>query len=213
MSNHNVTFTLHDAQKIIIELANPVQKLDCCTEAPIVFLQDSKKVILSTDSVQNNMTILKNILEKALSNKLQLHTSIKEDIGYLYNQYSDFLCNKKSKVQDNFGYTKLEGTDIWAGNKYNLWNSDVISWIYNDADGSIIFELTPAYPENFYYTKLKPQTIPYQEWIKGYKPYLIEKIPHNIAQQWLDQANAILKQIDKNIKRLIKESEEKEKNL
>lgn len=206
MNDHNVTFTLNDTEKIVIELENSIEDLDCCTEAPIVFLHDSKKVILSTNSVQNNMTILKNLLIKALSNKLQLHKSIQEDIGYLYNQYSDYLCNEKSQVQDTFGYTKLEGRDIWAGNKYNLWNSDITSWIYNDVDGSIIFELTPAYPENFYYTK--SQTIPYQEWIKSYKPYLIEKIPHDVAQQWLDQANALLKQIDKNIKKLTKESED-----
>lgn len=211
MSKYNIIFKLNDIEKIIIEPENPIEELDCCYEAQIIFLQDSKKNILSKDAVHNNMIILSNLLTKALSNKLQLHKSITEDIGYIYNQYSDYLCNDKSKVQNNFGYTKLEGRDIWAGNKYNLWNSALTSWIYNDADGSIIFELTPMYPENFFYTKKKPQKIPYQEWIKDYRPYLITKIPHNIAQQWLAQANAILNQIDENVKRLIKEHAEKEK--
>lgn len=208
MNKNEIIFKLNDTEKIVVELEEELRNIDCCSEAPIVFLQDSKKVTLSKDSVRENMTILSNLLREALSNELQLHKSITEDIGYVYNQYSDFLWNKKSKAPNSFGYTQLEGRDIWAGNKYNVWNSALTSWIYNDIDGSIIFELTPMYPEDFFYTKKKPQKISYQEWIKGYAPYLIEKIPYNVAQKWLTQANAILEQIDENIKRFIKEAEE-----
>lgn len=208
MNKNDIVFKLSDTEKIVIELEEEIQNIDCCSQAPIVFLQDSKRIILSKDSVRENMTILSGLLTDALYNKLQLHESITEDIGYVYNQYSDFLWNKKSKASNNFGYTKLEGRDTWAGNNYHLWSSSLTSWIYNDIDGSIIFELTPMYPEDFYYTKKKPQKIPYHEWIKGYAPYLIEKIPQSVAQRWLAQANDILEQISENIERLKKESEE-----
>ena len=211
MNKHNIIFKLNNEENIVIELENPIEELDCCSEAPIIFFHGSKKVILSTDSVRNNMIILSNLLTKALSNKLQLHESIIEDIGYLYNQYSDYLWNKKSKVQDNFGYSKLDGRDTWVGNNYSLWDSDLASWIYNDTDASIVFEVTPVYPEDFFCTKRKPQKVSYQEWIKGYAPYLIKKIPHNVAQQWLAQANDILKQIDENVERDMKKVEEQEK--
>ncbi len=213
MNKHNLIFQLNDTEKIVVELDASIDGVNCCTEAPIVFFQGSKKVILSEDAVRNNMIILSNLLTKALKNKLQLHESITQDIGYLFNQYSDYLCDDTSTVQNNFGYTKLDGRDTWAGNNYSLWNSDLASWIYNDVDGSIIFELTPIYPEDFFYTKNEPpilrqrlrrarQTVPYQEWIKGYAPYLITTIPHNVAQQWLEQADSIVKQIDESTAKL-----------
>src|SRR5205085_11669823 len=98
-----------------------------------------------------------------------------------------------------FTYEELGESEYWVGDKYRLWGYGSRGvWIYNSGDDSIIFEVTPAYAGGFAYPQ---KCIPYNQWIKKYKPYLIRIIPRDVAQQWLEQCNAILKQIEENIKR------------
>jgi chitinase len=73
-----------------------------------------------------------------------------------------------------------------------------MTWIYNDIGGNIIFAITPFYPFLFCDPDEEPNYLPYEEWIKSYKPYLIAKLSRETAEQWLAQANSILEQIDKN---------------
>ena len=50
----------------------------------------------------------------------------------------------------------------------------------------------------------------WQAWHKDYKPLFIRTLPREVAQQWLDQANSILKQITDNIERFEKEEQEEQ---
>jgi hypothetical protein len=144
------------------------------------------------------------LLKKAVKNKLKLHKSIIQDIGFLYNE--------ESEGKEGFFYTKLENRDYWIGNRSNLWSPVVIygnlqTWIYNNEAGDIIFEITPVYPYHYCDPEEEPNFIPYEEWMKDYKPFLIRTIPKDVAQRWLEQTKLLLKQIKKNIKKREKEME------
>jgi hypothetical protein len=202
-NKYAVNFSLSKAEQIIIELEDSLEEVHCCYSAKIAFMQNKKKFFIGNDSVRHNLELLKGLLTKALKNKLKLHKSITTDIGYLDNEYLRLLYNDDPSIKSIFSYEKLGESKRWVGDKYHLWGYGSRGvWIYNDIDGSIIFEVTPAYAGGFAYPE---KCIPYNKWIKKYKPYLIRIIPQEVAQQWLDQTNAILKQIEKNIKRLIAE--------
>lgn len=200
MKQYKITFTLNPAEKIIMISQDPFEKLRCCYDILILYVQNNQqKFELYNDDILNGMRILKNLLQEALNRILQLHVSINLDIGFLYNEYCDYIWNKDLKRNNKFAYVKVENQEQWVGMRYHLWEKDYISWIYNDKDGSIIFEATPLYP----YFSCEPEDgqnyIPYDQWIQNYKPYLTRKIPKKVAQQWYKQAHNIIVQIEENI--------------
>jgi hypothetical protein len=84
--------------------------------------------------------------------------------------------------------------------RYHLWaGKNLMSWMYNDDEGNIIFEVTPIYPYMYEDAEKEPSYVPYKEWIKDYKPLLIRKISKEVAQKWLKDANTIVEQINNNI--------------
>jgi hypothetical protein len=198
MSKNEIIFMLNDTEKIVIPFEEGLDKVHCCYETPIFLYQGSQKSLLTSESLRENMYILSNLLGKALNSSLPLHESIVKDIGYLENEH---LQGRSGLV-----YIKLESRNYWVGSKNNLWspclaNSNLTTWIYNDVDDFIIFEVTLLYPYHFSDPAETGNVISYDQWIQGYKPYLIRRIPRTVAEQWLVQANKILQQIEKNVER------------
>jgi hypothetical protein len=210
MSKYEIIFLLSKDERIILELEDPLTEIHCCYYAKTAFMQKRRKFFIGNDSVRNNILIFKDALEQALSNKLKLHKSITADVGYVYNEYLRLFYKDLFKVKSIFPYERIGEQEYWVGDRYHLWGYGArVPWIYNDSDDSIIFEVTPYYPGGFGNPKRAAKFTPYKQWIKKYKPYLIRIISRNVAQQWLDQCNTILNQIEENIKRL---RAEKEKN-
>jgi len=81
------------------------------------------------------------------------------------------------------------------------------TWLYNNDNGTIILEVTPAYP--YWHCEIKKQKyyIPFKKWMLRYKPYFITALSRETAQQWLDQAEYVVKTVDENIKQWRKEAE------
>ena len=142
------------------------------------------------------MLYLADNLKKALNRELLLHFSITKDLGYLRNQN---LCNDIILPT----YSFPDGGTRWVGYLYFLWQSNAHfdSWIYNAHDGSIIFEVTPFYPYMYCEPEEEPDYIPYEEWIKTYKPYFITTLSRETAEKWLEQAEHIINIIERNQKR------------
>ena len=202
MNQSRIEFVLSNVEKIIIDLGIPLEELDCCYREPIVFVKQHKKVILSNDTIDTDMKYLKKSLEKCLNNQLLLHESIKNDIGYLYNEY----YQDKSR----FLIGNIDGINTWIGYRYQLWQAyknrkRFATWLYNDEINSIVFEVSPCYPYLFSEPEQEPHYVSYSEWIKDYKPYIVRKVSKEIAQQWLEQASSIVQQINENIARWTEE--------
>lgn len=200
--NHTLVFQLNADLTIMIDLHEPLHYVDYSYQAEVYVAHNQHKYAMGRDTVYYTTKRLRNLLFNALSDTTQLHASINQDIGYLYNQE---LQGKPGLV-----YDQDNEYSSWVGYRYYLWGVDLIAWIYNDANQEIIFEITPAFPgEPTYFYKdepLSPAAVAnsawYEEWITNYKPLLKTTIPRSTAQQWLDQADAIVKCIDQNTNRM-----------
>lgn len=188
-------------EKIIIQSQDPLNKVSCCSESSVIFMQGNKQLVLSCDFFSYNINILNTLLKKALKCELILHNSITKDIGYLFNQYSAITCGEKLKEPTFLTYIQHDNQLYWPGNDYHLWDKNYITWLYNNSAGAIIFEITPFYPYMYSEPEEELNYISYEEWIKTYKPYFIREIPIKTAQEWLKQTEGVLKKIDSNIKR------------
>jgi hypothetical protein len=201
MNLSKIIFQISATESLCIKSSKDPKDLDYCYMAPVIYKDRNKKIVLRQDSIYNSMDILSYSLKKALNNKSSLHISIK-DVGFLYNQYRAQIWGIKVKEAMSLVYEKHEKTSEWVGTAFYLWSkNNVASWMYNDKAGSIIFELTPLYPYIYCDPRKDPHYIPYQEWIKSYKPYLIRELSHETARKWLSQAEYIVNQIQMNMER------------
>jgi hypothetical protein len=204
MNKNEFIFVLDDTEKIVVPLSDILENIFPCEELPVIFYQEMKKLILRNDFINETMQKLSALLKKLLKNKLPLHESITKDIGFLWNEE---LQNKPG-----LAYTKLEGRDHWVGQLHLLWctsntRPSLVTWLYNDHEGSIILEITPSYPWHHLEPRKGETFIPYEQFMETYKPVLIRKIPIEVAQKWLQQAEEILCVLEDNRKRYEREHE------
>lgn len=197
---HYVIFYINENSKIVIPLQDPIEWLGAIYEENILFYHKKEKLILSKKTIYHDMIELSKHLNEALKNNLSLDKSINKDIGYLVHQYH---LDETTVTQCIFA----TGVMSWVGYQYKLWeathnNQCFMSWIYNAPDGSIIFEITPFYPYMYCEPEEEPNYIPYEEWIKSYKPYFITTLSRETAQQWTEQAEKIIWMVEYNEKRI-----------
>lgn len=196
-----IVFTLTRNEKIIIPIDIPLTEVNCCTESSIIFIQKNHELVLTNDSLSINIQTMIVLLQKCINQELLLDNTITKDIGYLFNQYSAIICGENLEGPTCVTYIRKNNELYWSGNDYQLWCADYITWLYNCVDGSIIFEVTPFYPYMYCEPEEEPDYIPYKEWIKTYKPYFITTLSREIAEEWLKQAEYIIKNIQDNQKR------------
>lgn len=209
MNQNSISFILNSNEKFVLDLQESLDCVHCCYEAPIIFFHDASQIVIASDFVRYNISGLSHLLSKVLAKQLMLHSSIIKDIGYLYNEYLQGLYSESLQKNKELVYEKMEGIDHWVGEAYKLFDCNPTTWLYNDYDENIILEITPNYPWHFSEPKEGEDFIPYEEWIKSYKPVLIRAIPVEVARQWLEQANMILKKIEENVARFEREHAEK----
>lgn len=201
MENNNYVFQYNDMESIVIELELPRSEIHCCTEAPIFFYMGDLKFLLENWMISFNVPILSVLLTQALNRQLLLDASIKQDIGYLYAQYRFLTYYQNTLEQTGFLFVdQLNGRD-WIGRKYLAWGHEVALWIYNDVADNIVLEFTPMYKGPKFDQEEEFDTLPFEQFLKTYKPLCTRILASNIAQQWLAQANSILDQIAANTAR------------
>lgn len=157
----------------------------------IIFKDENSEYIINQhDHLMPQVEQLYDCLQGAISNKLSLLKSIKADLGYLWNQDLNH-CSITSHEQ-------LQKEKDWKGAKYLMWDGNKFdTWLYNK-NNKIYIEITPIYPWHFNKPKAEDNYIPYDEWIKNYKPLVIIEIDKVAAKQWYDQAGKIMQEIEKN---------------
>ena len=198
MKKYEIILLLNADEKIRIKFEESTEKWLPDDKIPINFININTNIILDERFIDEALSTFCIKLNKALRYELKFHDSINKDIGFLWNEE---LQNKPG-----LSYSKLEGNDYWVGLYNLLWETPgyckpkLSTWIYNDSDGEIILEITPSYPWHF----TDPEElddkdyVPYEEWIKTYKPLLIRKISKEIALRWKEQVEEILSILEKN---------------
>lgn len=141
------------------------------------------------------------MLEKLLKVELRLDTSITKSLGYCWAQFSKNPHRKNLKCRED-----KEGDRYWVGGKHNLFDSSYQyqqeTWVYNDEQGNIFFELSPAYPWFFSEPQEGETFLKYSEWLKDYKPYVVRQISREVVEGWVQQLEEVLKIIEANDKRV-----------
>lgn len=193
IDNKLLTFTLND-EKIVIKLPEPNFFLTNYDRLSICFYHNNQEILLSSLTALDFIDTLCFLLSKALKNELQLDESLNQDLGFMLNRW---FKEKKFKF---ISVTK-NGDTYWVGNNYQLASGKFASWIYNNIDGDIIFEITPVYSGIFIHEN-KPPYREYMKWRETYKPYFAGVISKKIARQWIDQSQNILNEIEKNMNKM-----------
>jgi hypothetical protein len=183
-----------------VEMDNVAFDQVTCFEDVLIYFNNDKKYLLNTDCLHYSLYSLWDMLSVALKNKFSLSESISCDLGYLWNEY---LQNNIDNV--NYEYKVIENQKIWIGQEHLLWETagsikpKLNTWIYNDKQGNIIFEITPSYYWKFIDSLADEQDyITYEEFIKNYKPLLIEKISKETAKEWIKKIDELMKIIESN---------------
>jgi hypothetical protein len=206
MYPYDIIFKLNNDEKFIVELDNYLEKLPCYCFIPVVFFIKQQGYVLSDWGLPEVVQDMRNSLVKALKNELQLHESISRDIGYLENINFDH-DNKQAEIADqrnedywqphpDLVYMQDGVFFFWVGSIYKIWgHHNLATWIYNDKQGNIIFEITPRYPGLFAEDKSVIK-ISFEEWMKTYKPFIVRIISPEVAHQWIEQADKVTTYIE-----------------
>jgi hypothetical protein len=120
--------------------------------------------------------------QKLLNNQLILDKSIIGDPGIEWNKYFEGLIKN----------TEIDQFHCWS-NSHKKIRPYFSSWMYNDKEGNVVFEITPFYPWHGE-KKSSPGFITYKEFMKNYKPVLVTNIPKENLKTWIDQARELQKQ-------------------
>lgn len=139
---------------------------------------------------------LQKLIKRSLSNNLKLDASITHDIGYLWNEW---LNNDHAPL---LYITDKNNDTSWIGQQYELASHEYVSWIYNDENQNIIFEITPAYPFGCIDQQNEEELKNYTNWMQSYKPIFKTIISKETALKWIEQATQILNIVDENSKKL-----------
>jgi hypothetical protein len=205
MKTYNIEFVINPTTKFIINLEEPLHAVHCCYDVSVTLIHEDRIFdAIKRETVDEIVNNFKCFAEEALRNELQLHESITQDLGLLFNEDCQFKPGL-FQVPNPAGFW-------WVGNRYALTTANKLAtWLYNDSQGTIIFEATPIFPFSYRNHKKDPNYVPYWKWIKTYKPYFITEASRECIESWITKANPILKQIEENNIRMQREWEEYKK--
>jgi hypothetical protein len=128
-------------------------------------------------------------LQDLFENKLEAGPTLKEKgVGYMYNEH---LFHRHDDV-------KLPQENYSVGFIWKEPETQVITRLYT-IDGKIFLDISPYYPwtsfdeEEMNEMRLRDDYVPYDEYMKDYKPVAILEIPREIARQWLEKSERLVK--------------------
>jgi len=193
-------FKLTEFESIEITPSNKIdfENMYLCTNLEIL-LKSKDQLLIGKESLGESFRSFISHLTKAINCELQLHESLTENLGFIYNEYFDDVPKSMMEVDAN------DSKSSWVIYNYQMWsaiddaNFRTATWLYNDHNGNIILTVTKTYP--WFYIKdgdvERPDFIYYEDFIRDYKPLFTHIIPKERAMQWLDQANLILNSVKK----------------
>lgn len=129
-------------------------------------------------------------IPRLLKQQCVIDVVVSRDLGFLMNQ--DF----QGLYDQEYGFDEY----YFLGNSHSRRRPYYSSWLYNDDQGNIVFEICPKYPWNDEDEKdcKHPDFISYDLFMKNYKPTVVCKIEPKYLQQWLEQVNILAPIFEKN---------------
>ncbi len=192
---NKLTLKLSENELIEIVTDNNIdfKKIDFCCGNVKAYFVNEQRLRIGQQSTGVFFEALIRILKQVIDIKLKLHESLTQDLGFMYNDYFHDLPNKKPKFI--MVLASDSSSSYWVGANYKIWNTNkdanpyVTTWMYNDHEGNIIFEVTKFYKWSMQEDDLDdPEFETFDEFMKDYKPLIHRVIPRDAAIAWLDQA-------------------------
>jgi hypothetical protein len=179
-------FMISDTQYLTI---NPedIDKDACevCAKIDIDYIDEEKNLCIKFENEALSDFCYKitksGHIQKLIHGKMPIDSSIAGDLGFEWNQYFEGIIKDTEVIKYHF-----------SSNCHKQIRPYYNSWLYNDKDGNVIFEITPFYP---WHRKKKshPDFITYKQFMKDYKPILKTLIPKENLKQWFTQARELEK--------------------
>lgn len=194
-----LTLELKNNEKIEIYADDHFDLITHYSYTTVIFYQGNKLYILENDlfiPLHHFLIRLQKLLCESLSHNLKLDDSITYDIGYLWNIWIHGNDISLARVIKNNKYP------FWVGEKYELSSGQYVSWIYNDEQNNIIFQMTPTYPVVCFDQENQREVKKYQAWMKKYRSRFKTIIPIDIAILWIEETQQILDIIHVNSEKL-----------
>lgn len=176
--------------------------LDECFTGNLICGSD-KFFILNERSISSQaLRLLDEAIDRGLKGLLELHESICDDIGQMWNQDLDAV-GKRVKFEKIVEEPVAEGYTQWIGLRYYLWSNpyDKLAFWFYCKEGRFFFELTPVYPWALCEPEPDEIVIPFEEFMKNYKPILILEIPRERLIEWRRQTTRLMRLIMSNERR------------
>lgn len=196
MNVHDLILPLNSIDKITIPLEFQIGHMTLNDATPIFLSHSNSMTMLANGPTYFNILDLHNKLNDILGNKLLCKQSA-IDIGYSYNDYYFKTAN--------LSILQLQTVQPLNDEKYCLWEVDnngkqYTTWLYNNYDDTIVFEVTPFYP--FFYCEKQEirDYISYKKWIKTYQQHFTTILSQETAKQLLHQTKRFIEAVQSNIK-------------
>jgi hypothetical protein len=190
--NKNATLKLHR------EDSNEAFDLFPYDQIKISLQTMTENCVLVHEELDGTLTSFKYLLGRALEKKIHIHPSIKQNIGYTWDQ----VLHDKTSIE----YVITPESGMWVGKKNLLWSTrssgrpSLTTWLYN-SDDLIVMEITPTYSWHFSDPKKGEKFIEYDEFMKSYKPFFKTIITPETAQKWIKQIDSLLAIVKENEKK------------
>ena len=192
-----ISFEVNDDFKIKILLNYSLNEVFHFDDSKVFLEYEDKKILLCPyQPVKCILGDMRCHLNAAIENKLELHESIKEDIGYLSNKEMHAIFRDK---KSGLFMVKDDDYEHWVGDWYCLWSYSISAaiWIYNKGN-KIFFHVTPNYKWSSSNPKKWEDFISYRDFMNSYKPYFIIHIKKSDAKFLVKKLDALEKIIEAN---------------
>ena len=152
----------------------PTENLHRHDEVKMFFISEEFRWELGEDQLGPMLSQFKFVLDQALNQELSLNYINHKNFGIAVNNWYYYIIN------EDYGKYLIHST-----------TQPLQAALYNFA-GKIFLEIFPLYPWTYRDPELSEQYYSYDEFIKNYKPYIVQEIPVNVAQQWQLQCKELL---------------------
>ena len=162
--------------------------------------QRDSMICINTISVGFELDKYAYHMQQCLDNQISIQKELGKDIdlGLLWNEnwQKISLAEDAGKPLENWDW--IADNTIFLQCKTNS-NNSCNTFLYNDEQGNIIFEISAAYPWFFEDAPSPELNISYDDWLPKYKILYKTTISRKVAQQWVKQFNELYEKLDANM--------------
>lgn len=132
-------------------------------EISVIFKENNSEVCIFKDAFQEAVTTIYRGLSKCVTNQMELNPTLEVGrVGEKWNIWTNDLSDEVGEDEE----------DVYQ--QYWIWSSRGFqTWIYQKDSKSFI-ELSPSYRWHYVEPLENEAVIPFEEFMKGYKPTVIE---------------------------------------